>query len=406
MSGPNEGLRPGGGRPAVLHLSADFPDPIEPFKTPVIADLVAMTSDRFRNRVLSLNRAPPRPLRFAADVLLSAGRPTTRYETSPFEHGMALQYRAPAKGIFHAAMLRSLGRQLGELAEGQGARPDLIVAHKLTVEGFIASRMAQDLDRPYALTIQGDTDAKIIAARPDLRPALRQIFHAASQVVSFAPWSLDYVESKLGSRSGPSTVIPCPTDLDAIVAPRMDGREMLSVFHLKNYKRKNLRLMGQALQQVRETVPDARLCIVGGGSKSDLEAARKAVAGAAGITFEGPLDRAHMADRMNRAAGFVLPSKRESFGLVFIEALFAGLPVIHPDHQAISGFFPAESFAIPVPPDDVDALAAAMLRLLGSQVHLKRELEVWQKSAASQEFRRTSIARRYGDALDAALGGG
>ena len=54
-----ETLETGLERPLILHVSGDFPDPFEPFKTRVIETLLALTDIPVRHRVISINRVSP-----------------------------------------------------------------------------------------------------------------------------------------------------------------------------------------------------------------------------------------------------------------------------------------------------------------------------------------------------------
>ncbi|NLR69407.1 glycosyltransferase family 4 protein [Novosphingobium sp. ERN07] len=396
-------LKPEGGRkPLILHVSADFPDPIEAAKTKVIRTLLDLTADRFRHRVISINRQSPPPAALLGSVVRGLGTPKLETQTQPFEWGEALIYRAPGRGLYHKAMLVQLGDRIAE-SIAAGEKPDLIVAHKLTVEGIAVMQAARTTGVPYAVTIQGDTDTKILSARPDLRSVCRQVHLGAVQTTTFAPWALDAVEAKLGTRTGPVSVVPCPTEIDMPRAPVTGGNGLLSVFHLKSHARKNLSAMAQALRLLAADGRTPHLAICGGGSDADMAAARAAAGDAPGLTLEGALDRTAVAARMNAATGFVLPSRRETFGLVFIEALFAGLPVIYPAGQAVSGYFDDCPFAIAVPPDDPRALADAMARLIDEEAALKAALQLWQQSPAAQRFTRAAIAQDYAAALDKAL---
>ena len=162
-----EGLLTMAPAPRILHVSADFPDQIDGFKTPVVRSLVDLTEGQFRHEVVSLNRRSPDLLGFARNLIAGWGRPVLSVSGEAFSHGQALVYKAPPSGLFHATMLRQLGDWLA--GEHAGPRlPDLIVGHKLTIEGIAVRRAANRLGVPFAVCIQGDTDTKVLAARPDL----------------------------------------------------------------------------------------------------------------------------------------------------------------------------------------------------------------------------------------------
>lgn len=385
-------------RPKVLNISADFPDEIDPAKTRVIRTLIEQGRGAIDHRVISLNRIAPSPAAAARAVLTG----NCDLVATSFEHGIALGYHAPGRGVMHRTILERLGDRIAHVVRAMPHRPDLIVGHKLTVEGLCVRRIARLLGLPYAITVQGDTDTKILTFRPDLIPALRRVYHDARLVTFFAPWTQQAVERKLGRRSGPVHIVPCPTELDQALPPRVGGDGLISVFHLKSHQRKNLSTMAEALRRAAAEGPQMRLAVCGGGSEAEIAAARASAGAAPGLVFEGPLAREAVAGRMNAATGFVLPSRRETFGLVFIEALFAGLPIIYPAGQAVSGYFDNCPFAMAVPSDEPAALATAMRRLVNEEATLKAALQAWQRSAHARRFTRAAISEAYTSAVLAA----
>lgn len=105
----------------------------------------------------------------------------------------------------------------------------------------------------------------------------------------------------------------------------------------------------------RAALPDARLVVVGDGP----ERARLERDAPPGVVFTG--FRSDARDLYQAFDLFVSASREEPFGLVFLEALDAGLPVVATRTAgagAILPGFPAEL----VPLDDVDALANALRR--------------------------------------------
>ena len=121
------------------------------------------------------------------------------------------------------------------------------------------------------------------------------------------------------------------------------------------------------------------------------------------IELAGAMDRAEVGEALNASSGFVLPAKRETFGLVFIEALFAGTPIIYPAGTAIDGLFDDAPFALRVQADDAAAIAAAIRTIMRNEGELKAELAKWQLSDDAKRFQRPGIAQQFAQGLQAAL---
>ncbi len=385
-----------------MHVSGDFPDPFNPAKTPVVRSLLELTDDLFAHEVVSINRVSPSLIAMPATLLGLRG---LRTEHQAFPRGMAFRYQAPAHGIRHRTMLEQLGEQIAASLSSKAQLPDLLVGHKLTIEGIVVHVIARRLGLPYALSIQGNTDTRILRARPDLRRLFARIFHDAEVVFPFAPWALHEVERRLGKRSGPTYLLPCPTDLDQPIEPVAGGDGLISVFHLRNYRIKNLAGLAKACRLLDRSGGAPPIEIIGGGSEAELAACRRRTADCPGISYSGAMDREQVRARMASATALVMPSQRESFGLAFIEALFAGIPVIYPKGTAIDGYFDDAPFAIGVDAGDPQAIASAMQRVMEEEEGLKASLREWQRSEAAQAFTRQRIRQVFADGLQLAAAG-
>ena len=402
-AGPHAWQRPAPSRGPIVHVSADVPDLVNSAKPSVVETLVRLVDDRFDQRVVSINRVAPSVAGLAAAALRHPMRPNLVVERcrAEAEH-LTLRYRAPPSGLFHRAMLEQLGDWLAnELA--RGPRPALLVGHKLSVEGIAVARAAQLLDVPYALSLQGNTDVRIVAVRPDLRPLFRRVYHGARFTFAFAPWTQLRLDRLLGARVGAGAVLPCPTTQDRLLAPRVTGGPIVSAFHFHNHRGKNARRLIAAMRRVRTDCPNARLTIFGGGTAAQTAVVAGLARDVAGVELGGAVAQAELPALFNAAAGFALPSLRESFGLVFVEALFAGAPILYPADTAVDGYFDELPFAVRVDAHDPDAIAEGLRRLLRDEAALKRALASWQASPAPARFQRAGIAQVFGDGLAQAL---
>jgi glycosyltransferase involved in cell wall biosynthesis len=109
--------------------------------------------------------------------------------------------------------------------------------------------------------------------------------------------------------------------------------------------------------------PPARLVIAGSGPLREALQARAARPDLAGrVRLLGP--RADAAAVMAALDLFVLPSRWEGFGLVLLEAMAAGRPIVASRVSAIPEVVQDGTTALLVPPDDPAALAGAMRALL------------------------------------------
>ena len=317
----------------------------------------------------------------------------------------ALIYEAPPKGLYLKSLLDRVADWIAEDIGRKQLRPRLVHGHKLTMEGIVAARVAARLGIPYALSLQGNTDRRILAARPDLASLYRRIFHGASVVFPFSPWILAIAQARLGHRSGPVVVLPCATTADRIMAPRIVDPTVVSVFHLAHHRLKNAQALIAASTRIQRDVPNYRFEIIGNGSEAARRALDQAIhrAGAASVYLPGPVPHDKIQPRMNASAGMALVSHRESFGMVFIEAVLAGCPIVYPAGIAVDGFFDGCPFAIAAPSRDAEAIEDGIRRLLREQEQLKRSLARWQEGPGPKIFQRESIAAAYTHGLSLAV---
>lgn len=147
--------------------------------------------------------------------------------------------------------------------------------------------------------------------------------------------------------------------------PRAAGRRIVTVANLRREKGHDVLLDAAAI--VLRRCPDARFDIVGAGpERGALEARAVALSIAGAVSFPG-----HCEDVQARLAAadlFVLPSRSEAFPNAVLEAMAMGVP---PIASAVGGLLEViddQRNGVLVPPDDADALAAAIGALLADPI--------------------------------------
>jgi len=234
---------------------------------------------------------------------------------------------------------------------------------------------------------------------PLFAPFLHQALRRASAIIATSP---DYRRSSpvLARHIDRCHVIPYGIALEefersepaavAGIKQRYGERLVLSVGRLVYYK--GFEYLIRAMQQVR-----GRLLIIGDGPLSselhrlvaDLRLADK-------VVLIGEIQNARVNPYYHAADIFALAStaRSEAFGIVQIEAMAAGVPVVNTALDSGVPFVSLhEQTGLTVPPENPDALAAAINRLLDDQ-DLRRSLGRAATKRARQEFSLDTMTAR------------
>jgi glycosyltransferase involved in cell wall biosynthesis len=213
---------------------------------------------------------------------------------------------------------------------------------------------------------------------------------SADRVIVPSAYSAGVASRAYGLPEGVIRIVPEPIDLSVWEGLRPCGGRghdrptILSV--ARQYPRKDTATLLRSLRLVRDVVPGAHLRIVGGGPELPrLRALCRELGLGASVTFDGPLaDDRDIRMAFLEASLFCLPSQQEGFGIVFLEAMAAGLPVVAARAGAVPEVVVDGETGLLVPPGNPRVLATAVVRLL-------RDAEARTRMAAEALLR----ARRY-----------
>jgi glycosyltransferase involved in cell wall biosynthesis len=375
----------------ILHLTADFPDSMVRAKTRSVISLIENTPG-YRHVVYSLNRVSGR-----SDIASLDFGPDR----------VAVAYGAPSRGLFLRTRLIRLADWITRDLASRGIEDHLINAHKFTVEGLIALRLLEGRHRPLVCEIWGDTDLRITGARPDLNPQWRQIARTAAAVTAYAPWTLERFGPIVGLDRGRGVVLPPIIRNDTFVPAPVVGRpRFVSVMNLDSYKRKNLPRLAEAIVKLSSKHPDISLDVWGTGAPRTIAEVREILAGAGAadrVILRGPLDQADLSRALQTYAGFLMPSLRETFGMVFIEALFCGLPILYSRGWGVDGYFEDSGLGYRCDAGNLDDICAGIDVLAGEEAALKSRIAQQHAARGFDRFKTANIVETYRGILEGAL---
>lgn len=132
------------------------------------------------------------------------------------------------------------------------------------------------------------------------------------------------------------------------------------------HPRKGLKYLIKAYKEIYEQKNDTRLIIIGEGpEKNELKKLAKKLKIADHIEFLGHQE--NISRILKTCDIFVLPSIKEAFGLVLLEAMAAQLPIVATNVGGIPEIIEDRKTGFLVPPQDSRALAQALLMLINNK---------------------------------------
>jgi glycosyltransferase involved in cell wall biosynthesis len=241
----------------------------------------------------------------------------------------------------------------------RGEHFDLAHAHLVHADWYLAAASIFGRGVPLVSTKHNpDPFRRLASFRVVERTAMRRY----KAVIAISESLKKFTEDIAGSRRVAVVEygIPMRRRAPAERRPQRIGR-VLAVGRLTRQKGFDVAI--RAFASVTTEISTARLEIAGEGEERAFLSRLIAELGLArSVTLLG--ERDDILELMQQADALVHPARWEGFGLVLLEAMSAGLPIVASRVGAIPEVVDDEITGVLVPPDDPSALAAALLRLL------------------------------------------
>lgn len=270
---------------------------------------------------------------------------------------------------------------------------------------FLARKLA---GTPYTVVAHG------IDVHPRLPRATKLSLRRASSVLAVSDWTRQRVLA-LGVAAEKIRVLPNTFDetrFDVGARPQAlidryrispGEKVVLTVARLDSGERyKGYDRMIEALPAVRAACGKVRLVLAGGGDDvARVRALTRAVGVESAVTFAGFVPDDELPQHYRLADAFAMPSTGEGFGIVYLEAMGCGTPVLAGNRDGSTDAVGGGTLGALVDPDDVGAIAAGAISLLSGEGPPLWFDRIALRNEAIRRFGRAAFTERLGQILSA-----
>jgi N-acetyl-alpha-D-glucosaminyl L-malate synthase BshA len=256
------------------------------------------------------------------------------------------------------------------------------------------------------LTLHG-TDVTALGADEALAAVVRHVALASDALSVPSAWLRDQARARLGIDRAAIEVIPNFVDPSVFLPRQGDLRELFPqlagwdepsrrprvLLHGSSFR--SLKRVGDAVRALalaRETCNAVLVLIGDGPERREVEALVSQLGLGAHVRFLGLMPRVF--ELLARAELFLLPSQSESFGLAALEALASGVPVIASAVGGLPEVVRDGVTGVLVPPAQPDALARAVVSLLGDETR-RSQMARAARTDACERFAPDPAIDRY-----------
>lgn len=235
----------------------------------------------------------------------------------------------------------------------KGYEIDIIHAHTLFSNGYIAYKVHEKLKIPYVVTVRS-TDIEVFFKNMiHLRRLGIRILKDAKRITFLSHSHKElvlnkYVPKKI-KQEIENKIFVIPNGIDdfyfsEIGKPKKLNRnkELIIMTAAWINKNKNQENVSEAINILKNNGYNIKYRIIGGVEKKDLKTSNSLIEKLQSYSFVQLIPRKskqELIDEYRRADLFAMVSYRETFGLSYIEALLQGVPIIYTKNQGIDGYF-------------------------------------------------------------------
>jgi teichuronic acid biosynthesis glycosyltransferase TuaC len=281
--------------------------------------------------------------------------------------------RRPAYLVFPAGLgmarsgfrlYRALHKHVAELHK---KNPFAVIhAHTILPDGQAGHLLKRQLGIPLVITVHGKDVQQTACRNHSCRQAIINAVREADMVVAVSSKLKDMLD-EITHMPDKTAVIHNGFDSSRYIEiqPSAQAGSIISVSNLVKTKRLDLNL--HAVAVLRRKYPYIRYTVAGDGEEAaNLQRLARDLQIDDIVEFTGRVPNQDVPGLLAKAQIFSLPSSMEGFGIAYLEAMAAGLPVIGCKGEGIADVVCSGKTGMLIEADDLDALVKALDQLLAN----------------------------------------
>ena len=281
-----------------------------------------------------------------------------------FPMGKVPNFLSRALGyFFYKKMLKKVIKEQG--------RPDFIHAHFALNQGWYVYKNKLKTNIPYVIS---EHASRLLSGnvKKDEKRVLKKIYSDSIVNISVSSSFKEKLEGEYGAEFAVVDNIVDTSSFQFIKDKnKNDVFNFVSTGNL--IKRKGFDVLIKAFSLLYKDNKNVRLTIIGGGEeKENLSSLIKSLGLEEIVCLIGEKTRNEINNYFQNSDAFILTSKAETFGVVYIEAMFTGLPVIATKCGGPESFIDRKC-GLFANVDDVDDIASAMKDIIKNASSYNRE---------------------------------
>ncbi len=283
---------------------------------------------------------------------------------------------------------------------------DLIHAHVALPDGYAAIKLGEKLGIPVITTIHGQDVQTVIHKSAKCKEKIEFVIEQSDATVFVSNKLLRLKEQQLSTENDRSVVInnglpTLFTDASSVKRSTKQPIQLISISNLKHTKGLNYNL--EALSELKAEGFTFHYSIVGEGEeKESLKALVTKYDLDNEVSFLGLLNRQEVLQQLQKSDIFTMPSWQEGFGMVYVEAMSQGLPVIACLGEGIEDVVSNGENGFLVKPKDYLELKEVLARLFNDE-ELRHNIGKNAESMIKSNFTLSKVVKQLIDLYDSVL---